>query len=108
MNLVLAEIEFPIRLRPERPMTDEELLRFCAVNEMVRVERDANGELFLQLVSGAETSRRNSLILAQLARWAGQSKSGVVFDSNAGFSLPDGSLRIVARGVKEDPAGPVA
>ncbi len=45
MNVALPEIDQPVRLRFERPMTDEELMRFCAANEMVRVERDANGEL---------------------------------------------------------------
>jgi hypothetical protein len=34
MNFAI-EVELPVRLRPERPMTDEELMRFCAVRELV-------------------------------------------------------------------------
>ena len=40
MNLRLAESELPVRLRFERPLSDDELMRFCVENEMLRVERD--------------------------------------------------------------------
>lgn len=33
-------------------MTDDELMRFCSVNEIARVERDANGELILTSLTG--------------------------------------------------------
>ena len=93
MNVALPEIDQPVRLRFERPMTDEELMQFCAANEMVRVERDANGELILMSPSGSGTGRTNSELIYQLAAWARETNSGVVFDSNAGFTLPDGSMR---------------
>ena len=93
MNVALPEIDQPVRLRFERPMTDEELMRFCAANEMVRVERDANGELILMSPSGSGTGRTNSELIYQLAAWARETNSGVTFDSNAGFTLPDGSMR---------------
>jgi len=93
MNLALTEIEFPVRLRLERPMTDDELLRFCAANETVRVERDSNGELLLMTPSGGGTSYKNSLIISELSQWARRTNSGPTFDSNAGFTLPDGSMR---------------
>ena len=47
MNLVLDAIALPIRIRSERPMTDDELLAFCRANELARVKRDANGELIV-------------------------------------------------------------
>ncbi len=93
MNVALPEIDQPVRLRFERPMTDEELMRFCAANEMVRVERDANGELILMSPSGTGTGRTNSELNLQLALWARETNSGPTFDSNAGFTLPDGSMR---------------
>jgi Uma2 family endonuclease len=68
-------------------------MRFCAVNEMVRVERDKNGELLLMSPSGLEGSGRNAEILLELGLWARQDGRGKVFDSNAGFTLPDGSMR---------------
>ena len=93
MNVALPEIDQPVRLRFERRMTDEELMRFCAANEMVRVERDTNGELILMSPSGSGTGRTNSELIYQLAAWARETNSGATFDSNAGFTLPDGSMR---------------
>ena len=37
----------PLRFRPETPMSDEELMGFCAANEGLRVESDANGEILV-------------------------------------------------------------
>ena len=93
MNVSLPEIGQPVRLRFERPVTDEELMRFCAANEMVRVERDANGELILMSPTGTGTGRTNSELNLQLALWARETNSGATFDSNAGFALADGSMR---------------
>jgi len=93
MNIALPETELPIRIRLDRPMTDEELFRFCAENEQVRVERDANGELIVMSPSGLEGSGRNSEIIADLTIWARLDGRGKVFDSNGGFTLPDGSMR---------------
>jgi Uma2 family endonuclease len=47
MNLALNEIELPIRLRTAVPMSDLELMRFCAANETLRVEREPNGEILV-------------------------------------------------------------
>ena len=90
---VALEVDLPVRIRPEHPMTDEELIRFCAANEMVRVERDANGELILMSPSGSGTGQKNSDLIYQLTAWARETNSGVTFDSSAGFTLPDGSMR---------------
>ncbi len=93
MKLALEGVELPIRLRLERPLTDLELMHFCAVNELVRVERDANGELILMSPTGLEGSSWNSELITELNLWARQDGRGKVFDSNGGFTLPDGSMR---------------
>jgi Uma2 family endonuclease len=74
-------------------MTDEELMRFCAANEMVRVERDANGELIVMSPSGSEGGGVETDVTVELANWARQDGRGKVLGSNAGFTLPDGSVR---------------
>jgi Uma2 family endonuclease len=93
MQFALSNLELPVRIRLERPMTDEELMRFCAANEMVRVERDANGELIVMSPSGSEGGGVETDITVELANWARQDGRGKVFGSNAGFTLPDGSVR---------------
>jgi Uma2 family endonuclease len=93
MNLALTEYEFPLRIRFERPMTDEELMRFCAANEVVRVEREASGEILVMTPAGSKTSKMNMRIARLLDEWAEADGRGVTFDSNGGFTLPDGSMR---------------
>ena len=74
-------------------MTDDELLRFCAANDGLRVERDANGEILVMTPAGSSTSKMNSRITRLLDAWAEEDGRGVAFDSNGGFTLPDGSMR---------------
>ena len=74
-------------------MTDEELMRFCAANDAVRVERAANGELIVMTPAGSKTSKMNLRIGRLLDEWAEEDGRGVAFDSNGGFTLPDGSMR---------------
>ncbi len=93
MQFAIHELELPVRLRTERPMSDEELLRFCTVNEVIRVERESNGDLLLMSPAGGGTSHKNTFITMQLALWAEEDGRGLSFDSNGGFTLPDGSMR---------------
>jgi Uma2 family endonuclease len=93
MNFALAEMPLPLRFRPETPMSDEELVRFCAANDFLRVERDANGEILVMTPAGIKTSRMNSRITRLLDEWAEQDGRGIAVDSNGGFTLPDGSVR---------------
>jgi Uma2 family endonuclease len=93
MNLAITESELPLRLRFEQPMTDEELMRFCAANDLLRVEREANGELIVMSPSGSEGGGVDTDVTVEMSIWARQDGRGKVFGSNAGFRLPDGSVR---------------
>ena len=93
MNFSLAELALPVRLRPEVPLTDDELLRFCAANDDLRIERNKDGELIVMTPAGGETGDKNSDIIADLKIWTRQDGRGRSFDSNTGFTLPDGSMR---------------
>jgi Uma2 family endonuclease len=93
MSLALNEIEPPVRLRFERPMTDDELMRFCAENESVRIEREPNGEILVMTPAGFGTGKMNSRIVRLLDEWAESDGRGVATDSNGGYTLPDGSMR---------------
>ena len=91
MQFTVKDLPLPASFIPAAPMGDDELLAFCARNELLRVERTRTGEIMLMSPTGAGTGSVNSEINRQLANWAYQA-DGVVFDSNAGFSLPDGSM----------------
>jgi Uma2 family endonuclease len=93
MNLALTEIDLPVRLRFERPMTDEELMRFCAVNDPLRVEREPNGEILLMTPANIKTSKMNLRIGRLLDEWTEIDGRGVASGPDGGYTLPDGSMR---------------
>jgi Uma2 family endonuclease len=93
MNSALAGKRPPFRFRPETPMSDEDLMRFCAANDITRVEREVDGEILAMSPAGNRTGRRNAAIISALDAWAQKDGRGYVFDSSTGFSLPDGSMR---------------
>jgi Uma2 family endonuclease len=93
MSFALTEIDLPIRLLPETPMSDEDFLRFCAANEPMRIEREPNGEILVMTPASSKTSRMNSRIVRLLDEWAEADGRGVAFDSSGGFTLPDTSMR---------------
>lgn len=94
MNLALQDQELPVRLRFEHPLSDEELLRFCAANEGLRVERDKNGELIVMTPTGTEGGGVELDVAAELRDWARQEGRGRAFGPNAGVRVPDGSIRV--------------
>lgn len=93
MNLAFSEDAMPVRITFEQPLSDEALMRFSADNDWLRVERDANGELIVMFPTGSEGSGWNAEINADFTVWARHDARGRVFDSNEGFTLPDGSVR---------------
>jgi Uma2 family endonuclease len=93
MTSALAGMRPPFRFRPETPMSDEDLMRFCAANDIARVEREVNGEILVMSPAGNRTGRRNAAIISALDTWAQNDGHGYVFDSSTGFTLADGSMR---------------
>jgi Uma2 family endonuclease len=92
-RILLSGVSFPLILRLPRPLDDDGLLRFCAINDYLRIERLPNGDLILMTPAGANTGIREGYLFRELDLWAERSATGVAFNSNVGFSLPDGSLR---------------
>jgi Uma2 family endonuclease len=74
-------------------MTEQEFLRFCEVNDFVRIEREPNGEILVMSPANSKTSIINSRVCRLLDEWTEADGHGVAFDSSGGFSLPDGSMR---------------
>ncbi len=89
----LANLPLPLRICLEHPMSDEELLQFCAANDVLRVEREPNGELTVTSPTGTGAGQTDSEINLQLGLWARAADAVVVFGSFTGFRLPDGSMR---------------
>ena len=82
-----------LRLQPAIDLTREQFFHFCQLNSEVRIELTADGEIAIMPPTGGETGARNMRVGAQVARWADEDGSGVVFDSSTGFELPNGAVR---------------
>ncbi len=80
-------------LVPNAKMTTEQFYTFCLANQDLRIERTAEGEIIVMPPAFADIGNRNLRIAQQLANWAEQDETGEVFDSSAGFTLPNGAIR---------------
>ncbi|HZD48585.1 MAG TPA: Uma2 family endonuclease [Silvibacterium sp.] len=83
--------KLPSSLILEPALTDEEFEQMSVANELVKLERTKEGKIVVNPPTGLDSSSGNTEIIRQLANWWRQHRQGKVFDSNAGFFLPDGS-----------------
>jgi Uma2 family endonuclease len=74
-------------------LTDDEYFEFCVANRKLRIERTAEGKVIIMSPTGGEKGRRNAEINRQLGNWARQDGTGIFFDSNTEFRLPNGANR---------------
>ena len=82
-----------LRLPPAMPLTDDLLAELSSLNDALRLERNAQGELEILPPANITTSRKNSRTTARLDAWAEGDGTGEAFDSSAGFTLPNGAVR---------------
>ncbi len=82
-----------LRLSPLLELTDDVLLKLSSLNDTLRLERNAKGELEILPPAHGITSRRNSRLTGRLDAWTERDGSGEAFDSSGGFLLPNGALR---------------
>ncbi|MCL6499363.1 MAG: Uma2 family endonuclease [Firmicutes bacterium] len=66
-------------------------MRLSERNPGYQFERTADGRLVVS-PTGSEGGRRTGEVFGQLRAWNQRAAAGVVFDSSAGFLLPDGSV----------------
>lgn len=74
-------------------LTDDEFFDLCQHNPTLRLERNADHEIIAMPPAGTESSRKSSEVVFQLMLWNRRHQLGHVFESSAGFTLPDGSVR---------------
>ena len=83
----------PLEMPAKENMTDEEFFRFCAANKHIKIERDENGQILIMPPSGLESDNYSVDISGEIHIWNKFNKTGKVFGSSAGFTLPDDSVR---------------
>lgn len=90
---VSSEEAVALRLPPGVRLSDDQLLDLCRLNKELRIERTSEGDLVIMTPAGAGSSQRNADLIYQLKKWSREDGTGVVFDSSAGFLLPNGAMR---------------
>lgn len=90
--LPIDAASMPRSLVIEPPMTDAELEAFCRLNDAAQVERTKEGVIHMNPPAGSLSSSGNADINSQLYIWWKTHRRGRVYDSSAGFYLPDSSL----------------
>lgn len=89
---VKFHLDKPLRM-DAKDMSSEEFFAFCQLNDDLRIERAADGQMIIMAPTGSETGNRNSEINAEIVFWNRVHKLGVTFDSSTGFTLPNGAER---------------
>src|SRR5260370_36088040 len=74
-------------------LSPEQFFRLCSDNPELRLELTAQKEIIVMSPTNSKTGMLNSEINRQLGNWAERNGRGVVFDSNTGFTLPNGASR---------------
>lgn len=75
-------------------MSDDEFFNFCQSNRKWRIERTAEHDILVMAPTFTIMGRRNASLIGQLYGWWSQhDEPGSVFDSNAGFTLPNEAVR---------------
>jgi Uma2 family endonuclease len=82
----------PVSLVSPTFLSDDDFEALCFANDWFRLERTKEGEVVVHAPAGGFTSKGNSEINRQLGNWWVGHRRGMLFDSNCGFFLPDGSM----------------
>lgn len=85
----------PLNIPALGSFTDDELVAFSTANPDLFVERDEQGQLFINMTpTFALSSSNNSELIGELIIWNRRRKAGKVLESNGGFFLADSSMRV--------------
>ncbi len=82
-----------LRLRPVVELSGDQLLELSSLNDDLRLELTAEGELIVMTPAGGESGRRNMKLAIRVGNWSESDGTGVAFDSSTGFTLPNGAIR---------------
>jgi Uma2 family endonuclease len=86
-------MEYLIKTNSIGGMTEDQFFRFCQENDSIHLERNSKGEIIILEPTGSYTGWFNMNIGTDLTNWSRKTNFGVVFDSNTGFTLPNGAVR---------------
>lgn len=86
------KVEFLQLSLPSGGFSDDDFFEFCQLNDNLRIERLATGEIIIMGLTGGETGINNSELNAEFVIWNRIKKQGKVFDSSTGFKLENTAI----------------
>ncbi len=92
-KIITADYDLELEHPALDNMSDDEFFSFCVQNKNIRIERDENKQILIMAPAGNDSSAKNAELIFALVEWNKKYKMGIVFDSSAGFYLPDTSMR---------------
>lgn len=93
MKAIVEGMTFPVTIPQGFRITPEQFEQLADVEQLVRLELTARGELIVMSPTGGTAGRKNSRLTQKLRNWADQNGQGEVFDSSTVFVLPSGARR---------------
>ncbi|TAK45593.1 MAG: Uma2 family endonuclease [Saprospiraceae bacterium] len=82
-----------VKLKQVEGFTDEMFYEFCQLNDDLKFERDKHGTIYVMEPTGSESGNFNADFIIDVGNWNRKSRMGYVFDSSAGFTLPNTAVR---------------
>jgi Uma2 family endonuclease len=79
-------------IRLKNRLSDDEFFELCRMNDL-RMERLKDGTIIMMEPTGSETGNFNFEVSGEIRDWNKSTKEGKAFDSSAGFTLPDTSVK---------------
>lgn len=86
-------MEYEFKIKTVVGLTDDLFFDLCQANSELRMERDQHGNIIVLSPTGLSTGNYHSKINAELWLWNDSAQLGQVFDSSAGYTLPNGAVR---------------
>lgn len=88
----VQKVEFLQLNLPSGGFNDDDFFEFCQLNDNLRIERLATGEITIMGLTGGETGINNSELIIEIGIWNRIKKLGKIFDSSTGFKLENGAI----------------
>ena len=86
--------KFILQLGPlKEKISDTDYFRICQLNELLLIERSANGDWEIQSLNDNEDSARIAVLTGEFGRWVRENGTGIGFAAFTGFLLPNGAVR---------------
>jgi Uma2 family endonuclease len=83
-----------VTIPPGFKLTPQQFDELADANTEIRMELTAKGELIIMPPTGGTSGRRNFELSGQLRNWVKQNGTGIGFDSQTGFILPNSARRL--------------